>query len=345
MPVRPPEKILIIRPSALGDVCRSVPVLVSLKRAFPEARVDWLVQDTFADAVRAHPDLGEVIPFDRSGMGRASRRGNFGPTWRLAGRLRRGGDHLAVDAQGLFRSGFFAGATGAERRVGYRNAREVGWIFYNERYRVDRALHSVDRMLTLLERAGAPRVEDMRLYTPEDGRAWVERAYPELSEGGYAVLAPTSRWIAKQWPDGRFAALCARLLTHGVERVVLVGGPGEAAQCPELCALGKSDDRVVNLIGATPISALMAVIERCDLLVANDSAALHMGVGFDRKLVALYGPTRVDLVGPYRRDGDVIQHVGPDDPMDHKNDAHRSLMERIGVEEVAAACFERLGAS
>ncbi|MFI4898440.1 MAG: glycosyltransferase family 9 protein [Phycisphaerales bacterium JB059] len=341
--MRPPEKILIIRPSALGDVCRSVPVLVSLKRAFPEAQVDWLVQDSFRDAVSAHPDLHSVVPFDRRGMGRASRRGNLGPMWRLAGSLRRAGYHLVVDAQGLFRSGFFAGATGAERRIGYRNARELGWVFCNERHRVDRSMHSVDRMLALLERAGIEPVRQLRLFTPESGRAWVTRHHPELNEGGYVVLAPTSRWVAKQWPDARFAELCGALLERSVARVVLVGGPGEAAQCPTLGALGERDPRVLNLIGATGIDALMALIERCDLLVANDSAALHMGVGFERELVALYGPTRVDLVGPYRRDADVIQHVSPGDPMNHKIDANGSLMERIGVDEVLGACVRRLG--
>ncbi len=340
--MRPPEKILIIRPSALGDVCRSVPLLVSLKRAFPEAQIDWLVQDSFSDAISAHPDLHAVVPFDRKGMGRASRHGNLAPTWKLAADLRRKGYHLVIDAQGLFRSGLFAGATGAERRVGYRNARELGWVFCNERYPVDRSMHSVDRMLALLERSGIEPVRDMSLNTPGTGRAWVAQRHPELNESGYVVLAPTSRWKAKQWPDDRFAQMCSRLLDRGVERVVLVGGPGEAEQCASLIALSDRDPRVINLIGATSIGALMAIIERCDLLVANDSAALHMGVGFDRPLVALYGPTRVDLVGPYRREADVIQHVEPADPMNHKLDANRALMERIRVDEVVAACAQRL---
>ncbi len=340
--MRPPEKILIIRPSALGDVCRSVPVLASLKGAFPEASIDWLVQDSFADAVRGRPDLNEIVPFNRAALGRSSRRGNLAPTWRLAADLRRAGYHMVVDAQGLFRSGFFAGATGAERRIGYRNARELGWVFYNERHAVDRSLHSVDRMLGLLERAGIEPVQDMRLFSPREGRTWVGREHPELSEGGYVVLAPTSRWKAKQWPDARFAELCGRLLAEGTARILLVGAPGEEAQCPELVRLCEREPRVLNLIGGTDIGGLMALIERCDLLVANDSAALHMGVGFDRPLVALYGPTRVNLVGPYQRERDVIQHVEPGDPMDHKTDANRSLMERIGVDEVFSACADRL---
>ena len=65
-----PQRILIIRPSALGDVCRSVPVLCSLRGAFPAARIDWLVQDTFADAVSAHPALSNIVTFERARFGR-----------------------------------------------------------------------------------------------------------------------------------------------------------------------------------------------------------------------------------------------------------------------------------
>ena len=81
----------------------------------------------------------------------------------------------------------------------------------------------------------------------------------------------------------------------------------------------------------------MALVESSSLVIANDSAALHMAVGFDRPMVALYGPTRVDRVGPYGREADVIQHVTPSDRLDHKDGAAgRALMERIGVEEVVS---------
>lgn len=80
-------------------------------------------------------------------------------------------------------------------------------------------------------------------------------------------------------------------------------------------------------------------------MLANDSAALHMGVGFDRPIVGLFGPTRVDLVGPYRRERDVIQarRPAPGQGNLHKDAAAgRTMMEAIGVEDVFRACAERL---
>lgn len=330
----PPQRILIVRPSALGDVCKSVPVLASLRRAFPAARIDWLVQDAFADAIRHHPALSEVVPFARRGLGDAWRRGNPGPSFAFLGDLRRRAYDLVFDVQGLARSGIFAWATRAPRRVGFADARELGWLGLNERCRVGADLHSVDRMLELLRAAGVEPVADMRLYTGEQDRAAV-RADPALASRRYALIAPTSRWTGKRWPAERFAHVAAALLERGLDAAVVVGSAGERAQCLPLLELAARDARVVDRIGRTTVGGVMALTESSSLVIANDSAVLHMAVGFNRPIVALYGPTRVDKVGPYGRAADVLQHITPADRPDHKDDqAGRALMERIPAEEV-----------
>jgi heptosyltransferase-1/heptosyltransferase-2 len=147
------------------------------------------------------------------------------------------------------------------------------------------------------------------------------------------VVAPTSRWPSKRWPEDRFVAVARHLIDRKL-KVIVVGGPDEREQCPRLLDLCRRDQRVIDRIGRTSIGGLMAIIERCDLLIANDSAALHIGVGFGRKLIGLYGPTRIERVGPYRRQRDVIQYLREDDDLQHKRDVNVSLMERIPVEEV-----------
>ena len=312
-----PRRILIIRPSALGDVCRSVPVLASLRGAYPDATIDWLVQDSFADAVRHHPMLDGVIAFPRAALGRSSRAGNLLPTisWMNEHLRTRPRYDFVIDSQGLFRSGLFARWTGARNRVGYRNAAEGARFFYTHAYGVDRGRHAVERMLALVEACGVPIQRDMRLYTDPGEREKLSST--EWAGSLYAVLAPTSRWPGKQWPAERFTELARRLLASGLDRVVIVGGPGEESQIGPLLAWAEHEPRALSLVGATSIGGLMAVIEQTSLVVANDSAALHMAVGFDRPFVALFGPTRVGLVGPYRRDADVIQHTRPGDRFDH----------------------------
>ncbi len=340
------DRILIIRPSALGDVCRSVPVLASLRRAFPAARIDWLVQDTFAPAIAHHPALTTVVPFARRALGASASRGRLGKSLAFLKSLREARYDLVFDMQGLARSGLFAWATRAPRRVGFANAREMGWLGVNERHSVASSMHSVDRMLELLRRAGVEPVTDMRLYAPPADRE-AAAADPTLAGKRYAVVAPTSRWPGKRWAPDRFAGLAAHLLARApLDAVVIVGSASERDQCDPLTALASTDARVIDRIGTTSIGALMALIERAAIVIANDSAALHMAVGFDRPLVALYGPTRIDLVGPYRRDRDVIQHTTPSDALDHKDEqTGRALMDRITVDEVLEQASRSLSRS
>lgn len=351
MPValsNPPGRVLMIRPSALGDVCRSTPVLVSLKRAFPGASIDWLVQDSFAEAIAHHPDLGQSIPFPRRQMGRWYAPDGFRALSDLLGRLRTPRYDLVLDCQGLARSGVLCRLTGAPVRVGHSDARELGWLGYTHAVppvlHGKPAIHAVDRMLSLVEALGIAPAADLRLYPPPADLAVIDA---EVRLGGrrFGVLAPTSRWSGKRWPPERFAALAEALLRHGLEGVCVVGSAGEREQCGPLLSLAAREPRVMDLIGSTSVGRLMGVIARSSLVVANDSAALHMAVGLGRPMVALYGPTDVARVGPYGRSGDVIQHVQAGERLDHKDEAlGRGLMERISVEEVLAACMARLNA-
>lgn len=338
-----PRRILLIRPSALGDVCRTVPVLASLRAAFPDSEIDWLVQDGFAPAIAAHPALTNVIPFPRKQVAipRLWRPGAAATLFRLIRSLRDAHYDLVLDCQGLGRSGLFAWLTRAPRRVGFSNARELGWIGSNERINVPENLHTVDRMLALIEGAGVPAVHGMRLYTTEDDQFTARTLVPFTR---YAVIAPTSRWPGKRWPIDRFTALTHELLAlTAIESIAIVGGPDERDQCTPLLELARANSRVIDLVGKTPIGVLLAVIERAALVIANDSAPVHMAVGFDRPLVALFGPTRTDLVGPYRREQDVIRATTHIDRNLHKDAAiGAAAMSTIQTQTVIDAALKRL---
>ncbi len=340
-----PSRILIIRPSALGDVCRSVPVLASLRRAFPQATIDWLVRTEFAPAVASHPALSAVVDFPRSEFSRWVRGLKVGRLRRYLRSLRDRRYDLVIDAQGLARSGLLAWATRAPVRVGYADARECGWLGLTKRVRAPRAMHTVERALALVEAVGVTPARDgnaTRLYTSDADRAWA--AGDERLREPYAVIAPTSAWRAKEWPAERFARVASHLTGEG-HRVVVVGAGSERARIGPLVHLARAEARVIDLVGQTTIGQLMAVIERATLVVANDSAALQMAVGFARPLVALFGATPMDLASPFGRQADVIQHVTPRDSRDYRDErAGRPLMERISVDEVVAACLARLRA-
>ena len=126
------------------------------------------------------------------------------------------------------------------------------------------------------------------------------------------------------------------------DAVTLIGAPGEESKIAPLMELAARRSDIINLVGKTSVGQMMAVIERASLVVGNDSAALHMAVGFDRPLVALLGATSIARAAPYARERDVIQHLRPGDVMSFKRPGAEQLMLRITLDEVLAACEARL---
>ena len=338
---RPAQRILIVRPSALGDVCRTVPVLASLHRAHPRAAIDWVVQDTFLPVIAAHPALTEAIAFPRSRFARWWRSpGASGEMLRWFRDLRRRRYELVVDCQGLGRSGLITFLTGARRRIGYRGAPELAWLGYNLRCPTPPGMHTVDRMLSLLRAADIEPAHDMRLYAAEDDRRWWARQRVELDleDAPYAVLAPTARWASKRWPIERWRRLTGPLLDRGMTRLVVIGAPDERPQVRGLFEdTERSSSAIVDLVGRATIGQMMAVIAQAGLVIANDSAPLHVAVGFDRPCVALFGPTDPAQVGPYHRPEAVVRKYrpGPGESVNYRDGRlGDELMRLISVEDV-----------
>jgi len=348
MPHPAPRSILLIRPSALGDVCRSVPVLASLRAAWPEARIDWLVQEEFSEVISAHPALDSVVSFPRArfrGAWRSPARTRDAISWAMG--LRKGGWDLAIDCQGLARSALFSRLTGASRRIGFADARELGWIHYTTTVTPEE-IHAVDRMMSLVDALELPRVMDMRLYPPVEASEWWGRS-GSRPDGGYLVFAPRSRWPSKEWPQKRWCELALRCRELGIEDIVLVGSPSEATSIERLADLigasGADAPRMHVLAGRTTVGQLMAVIERSVMVVGSDSAALHMAVGLDRPLVALFGPTDPSEVGPYGR-GDRVVRVPDASGRGHdyrSGDQPAPSMQAIDVEMVLEAMATGMG--
>ena len=224
------KRILIIKPSSLGDVVHTLPVLAALRDAFPGAHIAWLVNSTFAPLLADHSLLDEVIEFDRRRYGRMWRslRANLA-FWRFVSEIRRRRFDLVIDLQGLVRSGLLTWFSGARRRVGLADAREGAWVFYNRRVRVESGVeHAVDKNLALLRAVGVPvaaasfpldlheaeREAARRLLASRAGRP-VER---------FTAVMPGARWDSKRWQTEKLAALIDRMNEAGLPVCVLLGG-------------------------------------------------------------------------------------------------------------------------
>ncbi len=302
------DRILLIKPSSLGDVIHALPVLHGLRERFPRATIDWLIASSHAPLLENHDELDELVLFDRHGL-LAGRTGFAGLVSFLRDLRSRRYD-LVVDLQGLFRTGFFARVTGAPVRIGFRDSREAAWMFYTHylgRDGID--THAVDRNYRVAELLGFEDVPiTFRLPIPDTVRAETCELLRDHGVGddeSLVVVAPGARWETKRWAPERFAEAIDGYSSRMAVRTVLVGSPDEAAVCDSIrraCGSGP-----VNLAGETTLGCVAALIERSDLVLCHDSAAMHLGAALGRPLVCIVGPTNPHRTGPYRRSQDVLR--------------------------------------
>lgn len=347
-----PRRILIVRPSAFGDVCRTIPVAWSLRNSFPQAVIDWVVEDRWAPALSAHPAIDHLIEFPKERFRAFWRNPAVAmETLRWFGRLREGRYDLVIDAQGLARSGLMSIVSGAPDRVGLATAREFAWLGTNQRVRVAPGTHTVDAMLQLVERAGAQPVRDMRLVTPQGDLAnWQQMRSLTGITGQYVVAATANKWAGKRWSASRWqecmSALDAEFHDRGINSVVWLGGPGEQEQVAQnLTGISQQRLRHVDLSGHTSVGETMAVIQGASLAISLDSAPAHIAVGLGVGVVSLYGATRPQTDGPYGQ-GQWCIHGGAGEVLgshDYRDaDKGARMMQRITVQAVVERVIARL---
>jgi len=308
-------RILLIKPSSLGDLVHALPVLHGLRRRYPHARIDWLAANAFAPLIERHPDVTEVIRFDRGRYGQMLRNPAAGAAFaEFVRSLRRRGYDLVIDLQGLFRSGFLALATGAEVRIGFAAARELAWVFYSHRIPPAHAdTHAVDRnyaVAGLLGFADLPVTFDLALTDDERRRAaGILREAGHNPGTGFAALLPGARWDTKRWPEQRFARLADSLRSGDGLTSVLLAGNDEADICTRIAE--RCGFSPVNLAGRTNLRELVAILDAATVVVCHDSAPMHLAAALGRPTVCILGPTNPARTGPYSPRAAVLQADWP----------------------------------
>jgi heptosyltransferase I len=294
-----PARLLIVRLGALGDVVHAIPVAAALRRAFPQARIDWLVS-------AKHREILDLVPVIDRRLVINDRGGASGGASLAAavGELRRGRYDVAIDLQGLIKSALLARASGAPRVLGFssRYARErAARLFYTEAHDPGRGglydpretRHVVDINLGVLTLLGitAARAE----FPIDEPPSEAARAVRERTGGRYALLNPGAAWPNKRWPADRLAAVAIDLRErHGLSSVVL-WGPGEEDLAAAVAAAAQG---AAVASPPTTIADLAALARGAALLVSGDTGPTHIAAAVGTPIVGLYGPTRPARNGP-----------------------------------------------
>jgi lipopolysaccharide heptosyltransferase I len=301
-----PRAIAVIKLSALGDVVHATPVVEALADAFPAARLTWIVERRAAALLHDHPRLSDVVTIDTRAWRRVRTPSGalaLGQTLReLRRRLRAARFDVAVDLQGLVKSGVVTAATGAPLRIGfaagYRRERLNGLFTNRHVTPPPSARHVVEQYLALLEPLGvtAGRVV-FRLPARDAAESRVEELFAAAGlkpHGRLVVLNPGAGKPAKRWPLERFAELAVRLAREANTRVLVLWGPGEQAAAR---LIAEAPGAV--LAPPTDLDMLIAVVRRASIVVAADTGPLHVAAGVGVPCIGLYGPTSAARNGPY----------------------------------------------
>lgn len=305
-----PDRILIVKPSALGDVVTAMPVLRGLRKAFPAAHIAWLLSNSCAPLLDGDSDLSEIILFDRKKLGSAWRSpGGLKALLGLRSKLREGRFDWVIDLQGLFRSGCFTGWTKAPLRAGFADAREGATKFYTHKV-APTAAHTIERNVDLLRQLGVPADgNDMTLRISPAAAAVIGKLCEEksLSRGQFVVCVPPTRWPTKRYAVRHWRAVVGELA--GRMPVALIGSPDPAER--QLCAavVDKLGPGVIDLSGQTTVPQMVALIAASAGVVCSDSSAKFVAPAVGVDCVCIVGPTRVDLTGPYLRGWAVVADV------------------------------------
>ena len=328
---------LVIQTSFLGDTILTTPLFAELSRRGP---VDVVTTPAAAGLLRNHPNLRSVIPYDKRGADR----GVFG-FLRTARRLRRFRYDAAYLAQGSVRSGALAVAAGVSRRVGF--ATSAGRRFYSDRIELREDLHHSARLLSLSGTVpGDASAIRPRLYPGIPERGAVDRllAFHEVHDDGppLVALAPGSVWATKRWP---FYRELAQALSPQA-RVVIIGARDDVALSDEVCT---GVPGAINAAGMLSLLGSAELIRRCNLIVTNDSAPLHLASAVDTPAVAIFGPTVPAFgFGPLAKDSTTLGlDALPCRPCDRHGPrrcplGHWKCMREIPAGDVAARVFDIL---
>lgn len=274
--------VLVPQTSFLGDVVLTTPLVTALRRRLRPRRLSVMVRPESRALVDGHPDVDDVIVDDKHG----SERG-FGGLVRLARRLRREGFDLAVCPHRSLRTALALAAAGIPRRVGFDSSR--GARLFHEVVHRPLERHDVERNLALLAPWGGPGSEPPVLHVPvREDAAHAAASLCPAGPGSLVGIAPGSVWRTKRWTEDGFGAVVRGLVEAGA-RCVVLGAPADAALAHAV--VSAAGVPVTNLAGRTDVATLVAVIDRLDLLIGNDSAPMHVAAARGVPVVAVFCAT------------------------------------------------------
>ncbi|MBI1353328.1 MAG: lipopolysaccharide heptosyltransferase I [Acidobacteria bacterium] len=337
-PIPKPERILILRFGALGDIVHALPAAAHLRHTVPGARIVWAVEPRWLPVLEGHPALDAIVPLPlKAWRKRPLSASTRGPLRQALAALRTENFDLAIDFQGLLKSGLTAWRSGAAERVGFarQDLREplASWC-YTRSVAVNRR-HVVDKNLALARGAVGGEAQAPEFWLPAGSVS------PRLPEGDFLLASPFAGWRSKEWPPERYVELATRAWSERRLPLALDCAPAEAEMVEALAARAP---RGAVIAHPSSLAELLGATRRARAVVGVDSGPLHLAAAVGAPGVALFGPTDPARNGPYGSSFRVLRSAVATTSYKRGRD-YSAGMRALSVDHVWEALSERLDAS
>jgi lipopolysaccharide heptosyltransferase I len=336
------KRFLVVKFGSLGDIVHCLPSVAQLRKAFPDAEIDWLIERKNKIVVELTDLDVQLLPIDTYQWRNSPGIGSAKEIAELVWALSTDGYDCTIDFQGLLKSAFFAYLSGAPIRIGWERdflRESVSRFFYTEVVTPKR-IHIIDQQMELLKPLGIdPMWEtEVPLHAGVSARRSVEHKLAGLAD--YVVINPGGNWQTKVWEPERYGELALRLMNDG-HPVVVTWGPGEEELKRRLV---RSAGHGIHEIPTT-LEELVALCGTAKLFVGGDTGPMHFAAASGTPIVAIFGPTSSDRNGPFRREDIVVERrlsCRPCYEREHCPLEHWQCMLDITVDQVYEACRKRL---
>jgi lipopolysaccharide heptosyltransferase II len=286
------QRILIIKPGAMGDLLQLTPTIRALRTRFPSARIDIMVGNApSTDLFRHHPDITDILVFDQRGEHRT-----FGALLSLWRQVRGRSYDLVINFQrSNLKTWILTSAAFPCRILVYHKTRTM-------------VVHAVLDHLKTLEPLGiSPNGVELDLFLTDEHRRYATALFKScgLDKRPVIALNPGASHPVNRWSVVQFAALADKISAELHCSVIIVGGGSDTPLANDICRLSCSHPLV--LAGTTTLLQLGALLEKSALLVSGDTGPMHMATAVRTPVIALFGAADPERTGPVGAENRVIQ--------------------------------------
>ena len=291
-------KILIIKPSAWGDIVHTLPFLAAINKRYPQADIHWVAAKGLHKFLEGHPLINKLWIMDKDGWKNLNR---IKQTLKEINSFRKGlrDEHfdVSVDLSGLLRSGLITWAAGATYKLGFSDSDEGSPFFYSHKIRGGDQIHAIDRYLKLARFLDCDTKDIDYPFPP----------LPEIREllsdlpAKFCIIAPSAGKEANRWPAKNFGQLAEKLPIPSL----VIASPADKKIADE--TVRAANGKAINLAGRTSLKELASLIGKSCFFVCNDTGPMHIAAALNIPVFALFGPANPVRTGPYGNNNTVIQ--------------------------------------